>query len=159
MKTLNYRNWPFAVLAAFGLVLAACDSSTDPEEEHYEPEGVELVMGGQVIASYDGDTQSWTGELEVDVGEETPHISVRFVDRDGDAIPLGDDTYLEVEIEDESIAEFEQDTPGEFGGHLHGHMEGDTDVTFMLMHGAVGSGHADFVTRPVHAHVHDHDHG
>ena len=159
MKTLSYRNWPFAVLAAFALVLAACDSSTDPEEEHYEPEGVELVMGGQVIASYDGDTQSWTGELEVDVGEETPHISVRFVDHDGDAIPLGDDTYLEVEIEDESIAEFEQDTPGEFGGHLHGHMEGDTDVTFMLMHGAVGSGHADFVTRPVHAHVHEHDHG
>ncbi len=158
MKTRSYRNLPFAVLAAFALVLTACESSTEPEEEHYEAEGVELVMGGQVIASYDGHTQSWTGELEVDVGEETPHISVRFVDHDGDPIPLEDDTYLEVDIEDESIAEWEQDTPGEFGGHLHGHMEGDTDVTFMLMHGAVGSGHADFVTTPVHAHVHD-DHG
>ncbi|MYJ40482.1 MAG: hypothetical protein F4068_16940, partial [Gemmatimonadetes bacterium] len=140
MKTRSYRNLPIAVLAAFALVLAACESSTEPEEEHYEPEGLELVMGGQVIASYDGDTQSWTGELEVDEGEETPHISVRFVDHDGDPIQLGDDTYLEVAIEDESIAEFEQDTPGEFGGHLHGHMEGETDVTFMLMHGAVGSG-------------------
>ena len=36
-------------------------------------------MSGQVIASYDGETQTWTGELEVDVGEETPHITVRFV--------------------------------------------------------------------------------
>lgn len=157
MKTWSYRNWPFAVLAAFALVLAACESSTEPEEEHYEPEGVELVMGGLVIASYDGETQRWTGELEVDEGEETPHIAVRFVDHDGDPIPLEADTYLEVDIEDTSIAEWEQDTPGEFGGHLHGHVAGETDVTFMLMHGAVGSGHADFVTTPVHAHVHEHD--
>lgn len=156
MKTWSYRNWPLAALAAFALVLTACESSTEPEEEHAEPEGVELIMGGQVIASYDGHTQTWTGELEVDEGEETPHITVRFVDHDGDAIPIDDDLYLEVDIEDESIAEFEQDTPGEFGGHLHGHMEGETDVTFMLMHGAVGSGHADFVTAPVHAHVHEH---
>ena len=156
MKTWSYRNRPFAVLAACALVLAACESSTEPEEEHYEPEGVELVMGGLVIASYDGETQRWTGELEVDEGEETPHIAVRFVDHDGDPIPLEADTYLEVDIEDTSIAEWEQDTPGEFGGHLHGHAAGETDVTFMLMHGAVGSGHADFVTTPVHAHVHEH---
>ena len=156
MKTRSYRNRPFAVVAALALVLAACESATEPEEEHYEPEGLELVMSGRVIASYDGHTQSWTGELEVDEGEETPHITVRFVDHDGDPIQLGDDTYLEVDIEDESIAEWEQDSPGEFGGHLHGHTEGETDVTFMLMHGAVGSGHADFVTTPVHAHVHEH---
>ena len=156
MKTWSYRNWPLAAHAAVALVLAAGESSTEPEEEHDEPDGRELVMNGQVIASYDGDTQSWTGELEVDEGEETPHITVRFVDHDGDAIPMEDDTYLEVDIEDESIAEWEQDSPGEFGGHLHGHEAGETDVTFMLMHGAIGSGHADFVTTPVHAHVHDH---
>lgn len=157
MKTRSYRNSPLAVLAALALVLGACsDSMTETEDEHAEPDGVELVLGGQVIASYDGDTQTWTGELEVDEGEETAHISVRFVDHDGDPIPIDDDLYLEVDIEDTSIAEFEQDTPGEFGGHLHGHMAGETDVTFKLMHGAVGSGHADFVTQPVHAHVHEH---
>ena len=63
---------------------------------------------------------------------------------------------VEVDVEDESIAEFEQDTPGEFGGHLHGVAVGETDVVFKLMHGAVGSGHADFVTAAVHAHVEDH---
>jgi len=157
VKTRSYRNSPLAVLAALALVLGACsDSMTETDDEHAEPEGVELVLGGQVIASYDGDTQTWTGELEVDEGEETAHITVRFVDHDGDPIPIDDDLYLEVDIEDTSIAEFEQDTPGEFGGHLHGHMAGETDVTFKLMHGAVGSGHADFVTQPVHAHVHEH---
>ena len=41
MKTWSYRNLPFAVLAALALVLGACsDSMTEPEEEHYEPEGL-----------------------------------------------------------------------------------------------------------------------
>ena len=146
-----------ALAGVLALGLAACNESvTDDHDDHAEAEGVELVLSGNVIASYDGDTQTWTGELEVDVGEETAHITVRFVDHDGDPVPLDGDFYLEVAIEDESIAEFEQDTPGEFGGHLHGESEGDTDATFMLMHGTVGSGHADFVTQPVHVHVHAH---
>ena len=95
-----------------------------------------LVLSGQTIASYDGHDGEWTGELEVEPGEETGHISVRFVDHDGMAVELDDDFYLEVEVEDESIAEFEQDTPGEFGGHLHGGAEGDTDIVFRLMHGS-----------------------
>ena len=157
MNRRNIGNGLVGLALASVLALAGCGSdTTEPEEEHAEAEGVELVMNGRVFASYDGDTQRWSGEMEVDVGEETPHIGVRFIDHDGDAIPLDDDYYLEVDVEDETIAEFEQDTPGEFGGHLHGIGEGETDVTFMLMHGAIGSGHADFVTQPVHAHVHGH---
>ena len=112
-----------------------------------------LVLSGQTIATYDGETARWTGEMEVVVGEETAHIAVRFVDHDGQPVALDADFYLEVDVADESIAEFEQDTPGEFGGHLHGVAMGETDVVFKLMHGAVGSGHADLETAPVHAHV------
>ncbi|MXW17780.1 MAG: hypothetical protein F4139_16275 [Gemmatimonadetes bacterium] len=148
---------PFALLSAGILALSACESATEPEENHAEDvEGVILVLSGQTIASYDGGTGAWTGELEVEPGEETAHITVRFVDDNGAAVQLGDDFYLRVEVEDESIAEFEQDTPGEFGGHLHGQAEGDTEITFSLMHGSVGSGHADFVTQPLHIHVHEH---
>ena len=148
---------PFALLSAGILALSACESATEPEEDHAEEvEGVELVLNGQIIASYDGHDGEWTGELEVEPGEETAHITVRFVDHDMEAVQLDDDFYLEVEVEDESIAEFEQDTPGEFGGHLHGGAEGDTDIVFRLMHGSVGSGHADFVTEPLHVHVHEH---
>ncbi len=148
-------NLPLLLLTAGTLALNACSSSTEPEEEHGEEvEGVVLVLSGQTIASYDGDAGSWTGELEVEPGEETAHISVQFVDHDGLAVQLDDHFYLEVDIADESIAEFEQDTPGEFGGHLHGQGEGETTAVFKLMHGSVGSGHADFVTAPVHVHVH-----
>ena len=58
-----------------------------------------------------------------------------------------------VTITTKSIAEFEQDTPGQFGGHLHGLAVGETDVIFRLMHGSFGSGHADFATAAVHTHV------
>lgn len=157
---------PFALLTAGLLVLAACgDGAMEPDDhddngDHAEEvEGAILSLSGQNIATYNGDTQQWEGELEVEPGEETAHIGVTFVDHSGQAVTLGDDFYLMVEVEDESVAEFEQDTPGEFGGHLHGVAEGDTDVTFSLMHGAVGSGHADFVTAPLQVHVHEHDDG
>ena len=152
MNKLNSHYLPATMAVLLAVTLAACSDPVEPPM-HAEPAGVELVMGGLVIATYTGETQRWEGELEVDAGEETPHIAVRFVDADGDALSFDDDFYLEVDVEDTSIADFEQDTPGEFGGHLHGEMEGETDVTFKLMHGTVGSGHADFTTAPVHAHV------
>ena len=155
---------PLALLTAGLLVFAACgDSAMEPDDDHDdhggEVEGVTLTLSGQIVASYDGDDGAWTGELEVEPGEETAHISVQFVDHDGTAVPLDSDFYLQVDVSNESVAEFEQDTPGEFGGHLHGAMEGDAEITFSLMHGAVGSGHADFVTAPLHVHVHEHDDG
>jgi len=128
------------------LALAAC--GTEPDDDHPEPVKVDLVISGQVIASYVASTGAWDGELEVDEGEETAHISVRFIEEDGTVVG-GEGVAMKVEVEDESIAEFEQDKPGEFGGHLHGKSEGETDVTFTLLH----NDHEEFVTKPVHAHV------
>ncbi len=145
-----------ALLFAGTIVLAACgqDSATEPDDDHAEEvEGVQLIMGGQTTARYNGDDGTWTGELVVAPGQESDRIDVRFVDHAGAAVMLDDDVYLEVEIADESIAEFEQNTPGEFGGHLQGYAEGETEAVFMLMHGAVGAGHADFVTAPLHVQV------
>ena len=143
-----------AMASALALGVAACgDDGVGPDDDHVdEVEGIELVLNGQTIASYDADTGAWTGELEVGVGEETAHITVNFVSHDGDVV-VEENTYLEVQISNEAIAEWEQDTPGEFGGHLHGVSAGETDVVFRLMHGAVGAGHADFVSAAVHAHV------
>lgn len=138
----------FALLLALGV--AACDDDpVDPDDDHAEPEGAQLVLNGQTVATYDGDDQSWTGTVTVAAGEETAHIAVTFVDHDGDPIELDDDMYLDVVVSDEMIAEFEQDEPGEFGGHLHGVSPGQTGVQFRLMHGAVGSGHPDFQTQPL----------
>lgn len=148
---------PVLALAIVGsLTLAACGNDNIlgiDEEEHGEAAQVQLVMNGTVIATFTFETNSWVGEMDVEEGEETPHIDVNFVDEDGDVIAFDSDFYLEVEVEDPTIADFEQDTPGEFGGHLHGETAGETDVRFSLMHGAIGSGHADLITDWVHAHV------
>lgn len=141
----SLRNGAFALAAAGAVALGAC--SDDPvglEEEHAEAEGVELVLAGEVVATYaDG---SWTGGLQVVEGEETAPMTVRFIDHDGEAILPEDDSYLEVEIGDETVAEFVQDTPGEFSGRLQGVAAGDTHAVVRLMHGAVGTGHPDFAT-------------
>ena len=156
MKKVRFGGRLLAALL-LPFVVVACSDTTGLEENHGEEiEGVQIWLSGAMIASYDGDTGSWTGELEVHEGEETAHMDIRMVDHDGVEVELEADHYLEVDVEDESIAEFEQDTPGEFGGHLHGVAVGETDVVFKLMHGAVGSGHADFVTAAVHAHAEDH---
>jgi hypothetical protein len=137
-----------AVVGAVGLGACSADPvGLDGHEE--EAEGVELVLNGAVVASYDHDSRTWTGELEVNEGEETAHITVRFIDHDGGAIVLDDEMFLEVDMGDETIAGFEQDTPGEFGGVLRGVLAGETDAVFKLMHGAVGSGHPDFETTVV----------
>ncbi len=152
-KTRSYRN-SLAALAVAGMVgLGACSDDPVGIDHEEDVEGVQLVLNGAVIAQYDGDTRTWTGELEVDAGVETAHIDVRFIDHDGAVVTLDADMYLEVDVVDETIADWEQDTPGEFGGHLHGVAVGDTEAVFKLMHGAVGTGHADFETTPVHIHV------
>ncbi len=147
MKSWREAVLPLAILALPALALAACESTAvEEEEEHAEPEGVELVMNGSVVAAYDGDDQSWTADIEVDAGEETAQISVRFVDHDGDQVPLEDEEFgLGMVIDDESVATWEQDASNEYAGRLHGGAEGSTGMTVQLLHG----GHPDFVTTPV----------
>lgn len=145
------------VVAALALVVACSDDPVvPPDDDHAEPEGVQVLLDGTVVATYDGDAQSWTGELEVEIGE-SGEVEVRFVDHDGDAIPIDDDLYLEVDVTDTAIAEFHHEPdPGDFTGHFDGKAEGETDVVFKLMHGTVGSGHSDFTTTAVHIHVEEH---
>ena len=147
-------------LVVGSLLLSACGDSTtetEPVDHAENVEGIQLVSSAQTIASYDGPAGTWSDEFEVDVGQTSGHIDVRFVDHDGDAVELGDDYYLEVESEDESIATFIQDDPGGFAIHIRGVAEGETGIVFRLMHGALGAGHADFETEPLDVHVHAHD--
>ena len=152
MKKLISSDTAAMAAMVLALALGACDSTTE-HEEHAEADGVELVIGNQVVASYEVEDQSWDGELEVDAGAETAQITVRFVDHDGDEISFDEEVYLEAEAANESIAEFELSAPGAFTGKLRGKMEGQTGVTFRLMHGEVGRGHPDLVTTPVQAQV------
>lgn len=139
--------FPFMLTALAVLATAGCDDGiTDHDDDHAEPVAVQIRLGGQVIAS--ATPTSATGTLTISAGEESAHYSVVFVDEDGDVLTPDDDEFLEVVVASSSVAEWEQDTPGEFGGHLHGETAGTTTAVFRLMHGTVGSSsaHADFIS-------------
>ncbi len=138
-----------SILALTGvLALGACDD--DPvgnEEEHLEPVGLVISTGGVDLVTVNGATV--TGSLSVDAGQETAHLDVEFLDEDGDRFtPDEADEWLRVTIANPAVADFEQDTPGEFGGHLHGESAGTTTAVFDIMHGAVNSSsaHPDYTS-------------
>lgn len=139
---------PFALALVGALALGACsDDPTDLDDDHAdEVEGVVLTLNAAELARYDGPSRSWSATVTIDEGDETAHIDVEFVDDAGNVVTFDDDYFLQVTVDDETIAEFEQDTPGEFGGHIKGVAQGTATMEFSLMHGSMGSGHADFVT-------------
>ena len=104
-----------------------------------------IATEGMIFTDYYGEQSCTAGRSSFITGQSVFRTGLSKV-----GLPGAD---LGLRVEDPTIAEFEQDTPGEFGGHLHGEAVGETDVRFMLMHGAIGSGHADLITAWVHAHV------
>jgi hypothetical protein len=90
------RNGVLTVLA-LGVGLSACDDETTGiEDDHFEPVSVQLVMGGQVLATAGSVGGPVQGELTVVVGQETPHIDVRFLDESGNVTEPDDDVSLAV---------------------------------------------------------------
>lgn len=146
-KIARIRNGVLTVLA-LGVGLGACDDETTGiEDDHFEPVSVQLVLGGQVLATAGSVGGAVQGELSVVVGEETPHLDVRFLDESGNVTEPDDDVSLAVMVDDPTVAGFEQDTPGEFGGHLLGRAVGQTTLVFSVIHGD----HADWISAEVPA--------
>lgn len=153
MKKLNFlqalRAFVFAILVT-GL-FAACSNSTSSDHDHHaEAEGFILTMSGQVVVQQ-LPGQTLTGEFELEPGEETPLITIAFLDDDGDQfVPEGDEYSLKATFDDEGIVEFEQHAgDGKWSFHLHAEAVGHTDMTLQLFH----NDHSDFNTQKIHVHV------
>jgi hypothetical protein len=137
-----------ALLVSSLFVLSACDD--DPvgaEDDHSEPVGMVVSLGGVDIVTVNGSTV--TGTLTVSAGQETAHIDIDFLDENGNRFaPDEADEWLRVTIADPATATWEQDEPGEFGGHLQGRAAGATVARFDIMHGALNSAsaHADYTS-------------
>lgn len=152
------KNLPFlhsiktiSIITLSALIFVSCDNSTSSEEEeHSDPAGVRLIMNGQtVVEQLPGGTL--TGEFELTPGEETPLITIYFLDDDGDQFQPDEPEFsLNAVFETDGIAEFEQhEEDGKWSFHIHAEAEGITDMTLQLMH----NGHSDFNTQDIHVHV------
>ncbi|MEX0662416.1 MAG: hypothetical protein WD381_05975 [Balneolaceae bacterium] len=156
MKLLNTQKLTifatFLVAALF--TLQACDttSSDDGDDELY-PFGATLFLDGVEIATQEDGAITYNegDHIELEVGEETGLIQIRWIDEDGNRITPEDDDYsLQWTVADESILEVEQhDEDGPWRFHLVGTAAGETTVEFELFH----NDHADFTTLPFEIHV------
>lgn len=156
MKLFNTQK--LSILTTFLVItllsLQACDTTNSEDEEHPDPFGAALIMNGvEIAAQENGEITYNDGDhLELEVGEETNLIQVRWIDEDGERFtPDADDGYsLQWEVDDESVLEVEQhEEDGPWSFHLVGVGEGETTVVFELYH----NDHSDFTTSPFEVHV------
>lgn len=138
-------------VAALGLLLAGCskdeDSPVIPPADHFQPEGLVILAGGDTVASYfqgvvrPGDTLRAPAANNL-----SPHWAIRFMNanRQHIAPPSGGTHRLGWTIAHNDIAELTRDPGDEWDFHLRGKAVGTTTLVLRVLHGD----HADFVTQP-----------
>lgn len=156
MKLFNTQKLTFfaAFLVATLFTLQACDTTSNDHDDHSDPFGAALIMNGVEIAAQEGGAITYLDgdHLELEVGEETNLIQIRFIAEDGDRFtPDADDGFsLQWKVADESVLEVEQhEEDGPWSFHLVGTGVGETTVEFDLFH----NDHSDFTTLPFDVHV------
>jgi hypothetical protein len=133
MRKRNLRNAAMAFALASAVGLGACGDDDPVGIDDENVERIQLVLNSEIMAEYDG--TSWGGALNVTEGTSTDHFDVRLTDHDGDVVSAPSGIHLQVDIANQEVALWEQDTAGELGGHLHGVAAGETEAVFKLMRG------------------------
>lgn len=136
---------PTGLLLSAALIiflLAGCSNpaSSDDEEHNEDAVGAVLKMNGEEIVRYEDGQIS--GSIEVNEGEETPLITIYFLDDEGHEFQPEDSEYsLRWKDIDTTVVEVEQhDEDGRWRFHILGNSQGSTTATFQLYHGS----HSDF---------------
>lgn len=134
------------VLMTIMLLAAGCskESTTGPDETHFEAVGLKLRQDGVVIVTVQNGVV--TGAIEAVEGASTNEIAVIFIDEDGlEGRPEGAEYALSVNIADGAVASLEQHAGEDWSFHIKGEAVGQTEITIGLLHGD----HADFESAPI----------
>ena len=143
----NFGRLPLLFTISALLLLAGCNNplDNDDHEHHEHAEGAVLTMNGaEIVRIEEGVVQS--GQIEVTEGEETPLITIYFLNDEGETFQPDETEYsLRWEDIDQSVAEVEQhDQDGAWRFHIHGVAQGTTSVRFLLWHN--DEDHEDYET-------------
>lgn len=156
MKLFDTRFFQlFTVLFLSIFIFTSCDNSAsvDDHDDHQDPFGVALILNGVEIATQENGVVTYHegDHLELEVGEETNLIQLRWIDEDGDRFVPQEDSYsLQWIIGNEDILGVEQHSEdGKWAFHLVGKSAGETNIQFELWH----NDHADFTSLPFEVHV------
>ncbi len=120
-------------------------SNDEHDHDHAEAAGLVITQSGAEIVRYENGEV--TGKITVRAGEETPSLSVKFIDEhDGDLFtPDPDHHSLVCEVNDESIAIYEKQEGSDWSFIIHGVAQGNTQIEIKIFH----EDHADFVSLPI----------
>jgi hypothetical protein len=134
------------------LFIFACsdDNPVEPVDEHFEAIGLFVISSGDTIVKYVGGVV--TGEIEVEEGDLTPLLSVKFITEDGEVgIPPSDVWSLSWEIENTDHADLESHGGelAEYRFHIRGKEEGTTNIKIIINH----NDHKDFESKEIPIHV------
>ncbi len=140
-----------AVLAA-AFVSCSDNPADTPSGDHIEAFGLVIYNSGEEIVRYQNGVV--TGEIEVAAGEDTPLLSVRFLDENGAIIGTdkvsGSEHSLKWAVGNTDVAEVEHhDDDGKWNLHISGKQEGETTLKIILNH----NDHADFTSKEIPVHV------
>lgn len=157
MKSLNNYLPYILITFLFGsLLFTSCKNTTgsDDEDKHSDPFGVALIMNGIEIAAQENGVVTYNegDHLELEAGEETNLITIRWISEDGDRfVPDENEGYsLNWIVDNENILEVAQhDEDGAWSFHLVGLSAGETTVQFELWH----NDHPDFTSSEFDVHV------
>lgn len=156
MKIFKQYSIAFLSIITGALFFNACENSTGSEEhiEHSDPFGVAMILNEVEIALQENGEISYNegNHLELEVGEETDLITIRWIAEDGDRfVPDTEDGYgLNWVVENEDVLEIEQhDEDGAWSFHLIAKSAGDSHLQFQLWH----NDHADFTSLEFEVHV------
>jgi hypothetical protein len=146
------------------LLFTACeDSGTNNDEvQHFEADGLILTNSGvKYLVYYQGnftihEDYGHDGHLEFGLGVSPGHTEVTFLDEDSVEIdpPTSTDYIFMPEFGDTSIVDawyHDADDEGGYEFHFLGKKEGETTVTFKVLHGD----HADFTTLALDIRIED----
>lgn len=123
-------------------------------EHHHEVEieGFELRSGTDVLVSQAEGVL--TGDLEVHHEETLGPLTVVFLDHDGHEVTPEEGATLSFTVADELVVSVTPDGTDPFVFSVEGLEEGETTMTFAVLH----AGHTDFESLPIPIEVGEHHH-
>lgn len=124
--------------------ISCSDNNPTEPEDHFQPEGWVFINGAsqRFMQIFQGKFSVGSDTLfTVPNGENTDHISIKFLDSKGIEIdpPTDKDKKLSWDIMDTTIVWLERHDDEEWEFHLEGKKTGETEIQFYIMH----NGHSD----------------
>ncbi|MEX0927852.1 MAG: hypothetical protein WD266_08005 [Balneolales bacterium] len=131
----------------------ACDNPVDNDDhDHAGAEGFVLTSSGEEVVRYENELFLFNEESGFAVDDQlrifeaaSAEFEIVFLDHDGDHFTPDDDLMLDWLIGNQDIVDLQHADENKWSFQLNGISEGETTVTFYIVHGE----HNDFTSLPL----------